>query len=94
VSKLPAISGAECIKALGEAGFVTRGSHTTMVRDTPPAQTTIPLHKELDKGTLRAIIRQAGFTRGGVRLALVILPKRFRRLCSTLGALPVRERSR
>lgn len=65
MSKLPAVSGAECIKALGRAGFVTyrtRGSHATMVRDTPPAQTTIPLHKELDKGTLRAIIRQAGLT--------------------------------
>jgi hypothetical protein len=29
---------------------------------TPPAQTTIPNHKELDRGTLRAIIRQTGLT--------------------------------
>jgi hypothetical protein len=27
-----------------------------------PAQTTIPNHKELDRGTLRAIIRQTGLT--------------------------------
>jgi predicted RNA binding protein YcfA (HicA-like mRNA interferase family) len=65
MSKLPVVSGAECVKALGKAGFVVfrqRGSHITLVRKTPPAQTTIPNHKELDRGTLRAIIRQAGLT--------------------------------
>ncbi|MEK6337179.1 MAG: type II toxin-antitoxin system HicA family toxin [Acidobacteriota bacterium] len=65
MSKLPVVSGAECVKALGKAGFVVyrqRGSHVTLVRKTPPAQTTIPNHKELDRGTLRAIIRQAGLT--------------------------------
>lgn len=61
--KLPVVSGADCVKALERAGFVLhrqRGSHITMVRQTPPAQTTIPNHKELDRGTLRAIIRQTG----------------------------------
>jgi predicted RNA binding protein YcfA (HicA-like mRNA interferase family) len=65
VSKLPVISGAECIKALEKAGFIIyrqRGSHIIMVRQTPPAQTSIPNHKELDRGTLRAIIRQTGLT--------------------------------
>lgn len=65
MSKLPVVSGAECVKALEKAGFVLyrqRGSHITVVRAHPPAQTTIPNHKELDKGTLRAIIRQAGLT--------------------------------
>jgi len=65
VSKLPVISGALCVKALGKIGFEVyrqRGSHITMVRSSPPAQTTIPNHKELDRGTLRAIIRQAGLT--------------------------------
>lgn len=65
MSKLPVISGADCIKALGKIGFIVyrqRGSHVTLVRETPPAQTTIPNHKELDRGTLRAIIRQAGVT--------------------------------
>ena len=65
MSKLPVISGADCIKALGKIGFVVyrqRGSHITVVRTDPPAQTTIPNHKELDRGTLRAIIRQAGLT--------------------------------
>ena len=65
MSKLPVISGADCVKALGKVGFVVyrqRGSHVTVVREDPPAQTTIPNHKELDRGTLRAIIRQAGLT--------------------------------
>ena len=44
-------------------GFVVyrqRGSHVTLVRENPPNQTTVPLHKELDRGTLRAILRQTG----------------------------------
>ena len=59
------VSGAECIKALGKVGFEVyrqRGSHIVLVRKSPPAQTTIPNHKELDRGTLRAIIRQTGLT--------------------------------
>jgi predicted RNA binding protein YcfA (HicA-like mRNA interferase family) len=65
MSKLPVISGADCVKALGKIGFLVyrqRGSHITVVRKDPPAQTTIPNHKELDRGTLRAIIRQTGLT--------------------------------
>jgi predicted RNA binding protein YcfA (HicA-like mRNA interferase family) len=65
VSKLPVISGGDCVKALGKIGFEVyrqRGSHIVMVRKSPPSQTTIPNHKELDRGTLRAIIRQAGLT--------------------------------
>ena len=65
MSKLPVVSGGQVVRALGKIGFVVyrqRGSHITMVRTSPPAQTTIPNHKELDRGTLRAIIRQAGLT--------------------------------
>jgi predicted RNA binding protein YcfA (HicA-like mRNA interferase family) len=65
MSKLPVVSAAQCIRALEKIGFVVyrqRGSHLTLVRTTPPAQTTLPNHKELDRGTLRAIIRQAGLT--------------------------------
>lgn len=65
MSKLPVVSGAECVKALGKIGFEVyrqRGSHITMVRKSPSSQTTIPNHRELDRGTLRAIIRQTGLT--------------------------------
>jgi predicted RNA binding protein YcfA (HicA-like mRNA interferase family) len=59
------VSGAQCVRALERAGFVVyrqRGSHITLVRTDPAAQTTVPNHKELDRGTLRAIIRQAGLS--------------------------------
>jgi len=65
VSKLPVVSGADCVKALSKIGFEVyrqRGSHIVVVRKSPPRQTTIPNHKELDRGTLRAIIRQTGLT--------------------------------
>ena len=38
------------------------GSHIILRRDDPFAQLVIPDHKELDRGTLRAIIRQAGLS--------------------------------
>ena len=65
MSKLPAISGADCIAALEKIGFVVyrqRGSHITLVREDPPNQVTVPNHKTVAKGTLRAIIRQAELT--------------------------------
>jgi predicted RNA binding protein YcfA (HicA-like mRNA interferase family) len=65
MSKLPVVSGGECVKALEKIGFIVyrqRGSHITMVRTQPSTQTTIPNHRELDRGTLRAIIRQAGLS--------------------------------
>jgi predicted RNA binding protein YcfA (HicA-like mRNA interferase family) len=66
VSKLPVLSGAQCVKALGKIGFEfyrQRGSHIVRgLQVPPPAQTTIPYHKELDGGTLRAIIRHTGLT--------------------------------
>jgi predicted RNA binding protein YcfA (HicA-like mRNA interferase family) len=63
MAKLPAISGRECIRALEKVGFYSKrqeGSHVILRRDDPFAQLVVPLHKELDRGTLRAIIRQAG----------------------------------
>ena len=65
MSKLPVVSGAACVKALRKIGFEVyrqRGSHIVVVRSSPPSQATIPNHKELDRGTLRAIIRQTGLT--------------------------------
>lgn len=65
MSKLPVISGTECIKALEEIGFVIdrqRGSHIILVREEPKTTVTVPEHNELDRGTLRAIIRQVGLS--------------------------------
>jgi len=63
VTKLPRISGRDCIAALTRVGFTVRrreSSHVVLRRDDPFAQLVVPDHKELDRGTLRAILRQAG----------------------------------
>lgn len=47
------------------AGFRKKrqeGSHMILRRDDPFAQVVVPDHAELDRGTLRAIIRQAGLS--------------------------------
>ncbi len=65
MKKLPIISGKECVTALCKAGFYFKrqhGSHIILRRDKPFTQLVVPNHRELDKGTLRAIIRQADLT--------------------------------
>jgi len=65
VSKLPRVSGRDCMRALERAGFYRRrqqGSHVVMRRDEPFAQVVVPDHDELDRGTLRAILRHAGLS--------------------------------
>lgn len=62
MSGLPRISGRKCVKVLEKAGFYFKrqhGSHIILRRDEPYTQLVVPDHKELDRGTLRAIIRQA-----------------------------------
>jgi predicted RNA binding protein YcfA (HicA-like mRNA interferase family) len=65
MSRLPVISGAICIKALAKVGFAVvrqRGSHVILVREDPRSTVCVPDHQELDRGTLRSIIRQAGLS--------------------------------
>jgi len=53
------------MRALEQAGFYRRrqqGSHVVMRRDEPFAQVVVPDHDELDRGTLRAILRHAGLS--------------------------------
>jgi predicted RNA binding protein YcfA (HicA-like mRNA interferase family) len=62
--KLPAISGGEMVRIASELGFKVvrqRGSHVIMERS--DCLVTIPLHRELKKGTLLHIIRSAGISR-------------------------------
>ena len=65
MAKLPRISGAEVIKILskffGFRALRQRGSHVTLTNDS--VFLTVPLHKELDRGTLLAILRDAGISR-------------------------------
>ena len=66
--KLPRLSGKEVIKALSKAGFEIvrqKGSHVIMKKKTSEGEiaTVVPNHKEVDRGTLLEIIRQAKLTR-------------------------------
>lgn len=60
---LPSISGEKTVRALLRDGFVvvsTRGSHRKL-RDPERGRTVIvPLHRELARGTLASVLRQAG----------------------------------
>ncbi|HAD82731.1 MAG: hypothetical protein A2509_05215 [Candidatus Edwardsbacteria bacterium RIFOXYD12_FULL_50_11] len=65
MSGLPVVSGQQCLKALQKAGFYFKrqnGSHMVVRRDDPFCQVVVPDHKVLDRGTLRAIIRQTGLS--------------------------------
>lgn len=60
--KLPALDGRRVVRALMRSGFVTDrivGSHMVFPRDG-----TVPVHssRDLKPGTLRSIIKQAGFS--------------------------------
>ena len=66
MSALPRISGREVVQSLKKIGYEQdrqRGSHIILRQtDSPHRRLTVPDHKEIAKGTLRAIIRQAGLT--------------------------------
>lgn len=63
--RLKRLSGDDLVRIFGLFGFVVvgqRGSHAKLRRVGPygDAQTlTVPMHRELDTGTSRAILRQA-----------------------------------
>lgn len=64
---LPVVSGRDTAHALEKFGFELlpkrgKGSHIVMSKRGYPAIITIPDHRELDRGTLRSIIRSAGMT--------------------------------
>ncbi len=66
MSKLPVLSGKQVCKTLGKMGYNKdhqTGSHIILRQENSPhRRLTVPDHKELAKGTLRAIIRQTGLT--------------------------------
>jgi predicted RNA binding protein YcfA (HicA-like mRNA interferase family) len=65
MSKLPVISGRQLIRVLERLGFAVdrqRGSHVMLFRSDPPTTLSVPDHSELDRGTLRALLRQAGIS--------------------------------
>ena len=66
MSVLPRVSGREVVNALLKVGYAQdrqRGSHIILRQLAyPHRRIVVPDHSEVAKGTLRAIIRQAGLT--------------------------------
>ncbi len=61
--KLPSVSGAEAVKALNRLGFVflrQKGSHAILRRGSQGC--VVPMHREINQGTLRGVLKQAGVT--------------------------------
>jgi predicted RNA binding protein YcfA (HicA-like mRNA interferase family) len=67
MSKLPVLSGRKVVKILAKIGFKVhhkRGSHIVLKLNKPPyTRIVVPDHKEIKKGLLVAIIKQAGLTK-------------------------------
>ncbi len=65
--KLPILSYLEVIKALNKIGYSVdhqTDSHIILRQEKEPhRRLTIPNHKEISKGTIQSIIRQAGLTK-------------------------------
>lgn len=65
MAKLPIVSGKEVVRVLELAGFSKirqRGSHVFMAKGEPKVCVTVPMHREVARGTLRAIITSAQLT--------------------------------
>jgi predicted RNA binding protein YcfA (HicA-like mRNA interferase family) len=65
MTRLGNISGKETVKAFEKAGWQVVGqvgSHVVMIKPGTRVNLSIPQHRELSVGTLRALIRNAGMT--------------------------------
>ncbi|HLG17767.1 MAG TPA: type II toxin-antitoxin system HicA family toxin [Blastocatellia bacterium] len=66
MSVLPRVSGRTIVRALARTGYSVdrqKGSHIILRQNEHPhRRITVPDHSEIAKGTLRAIIRDAGLT--------------------------------
>jgi predicted RNA binding protein YcfA (HicA-like mRNA interferase family) len=65
VAHLPLISGDDFVKAMRKIGYVwdhTEGSHMILLHPSR-GRLSVPRHKELGRGLLRALIRDADLSR-------------------------------
>ncbi|MDE2273365.1 MAG: type II toxin-antitoxin system HicA family toxin [Gammaproteobacteria bacterium] len=65
MTRLGNISGKEAAKAFSKAGWTAAGqvgSHLVLVKQGVRVNLSIPQHKELSVGALRALIRHAGMS--------------------------------
>ena len=65
MARLPVISGDDFVKAMHKIGYVwdhTEGSHMILLHSSK-GRLSVPRHKQLGRGLLRALIRDAGLSR-------------------------------
>ena len=65
MTKPPLLSGKKVVNTFKKAGFYRvsqRGSHIKIRNDTSQITLIIPDHKQVDRWTLRGIIRDSGLT--------------------------------
>ena len=66
----PVVSGKALVRALERAGWSVagqRGSHVRLKKPERRYALVVPLHKELKKGTLAGILRDAGLSADDLR---------------------------
>ena len=70
MSKLPAVRPREVIRFLEQKGFVldhTSGSHFIFYHPVSKRRAVVPRHnRDMPKGTLLSLLREAGFTRDDI----------------------------
>ena len=72
MAALPVVSGRQLIRALSRLGYEVsriRGSHARLVCSGRPSL-TVPLHDELDRGTLSGILSEAELSADELRSLL------------------------
>ena len=65
MARLPVISGDDFVRAMRKIGYQwdhTEGSHMILLHPSK-GRLSVPRHKELGRGLLRILIRDAGLTR-------------------------------
>ncbi|MCY9787928.1 type II toxin-antitoxin system HicA family toxin [Nocardiopsis sp. EMB25] len=64
-SHIPVASGSQVVAALKRVGFEhvrTKGDHAKLRRVEDSRTVIVPLHKELKRGTVVSVLKQAGLT--------------------------------
>ena len=65
MARLPVMSGNDFVKAVARVGYVwdhTEGSHMILIGPTG-RRISVPRHRELGRGLMRSLIRDAGLSR-------------------------------
>ncbi len=65
MAALPSVSGERAVRVFQNAGWIKdrqRGSHVILIKPGHAASLSVPQHREMAPGTLRALIRAAGMS--------------------------------